>query len=447
MRARMIQSVVVVWIGIVVGSAPASADEISLTLADALAMARSDSPRLERLAAEERGAAAEVDAAEAARRLEVEVTGAYRRLSGVPELRIPDPSGAPRTIFPNIPDQLSGRVSASLPIYAGGSLRAGVEMATRGHEAASWDRRAAAGDLLLEVARAYWRLVEAEARRVVVEESLEAFEAHLVDARNRLRFGLAAPNEVLAVEVERDRAELRRIEAERARLVAEADLGRLLGLDGATRVVAVDPLEDPLDPVAETPRDALVDRALAARPEHAALRARLAAAEASTWVARGAKKPQVRASGGVDLARPNPRLLPLEDTFEDSWDVGVQVRFSLFDGGRRNASIARGEARVEAARAALAELERAIRFEVTVLDLERSAARAAVRVARTALRSARENVRVTADRFRAGVASSTDLLDAEVALLAAGFEESEALVRVRLAEAGLARALGEGGAP
>ena len=50
--------------------------------------------------------------------------------------------------------------------------------------------------------------------------------------------------------------------------------------------------------------------------------------------------------------------------------------------------------------------------------------------------------RVVAERFAAGVATSTDLLDAQVDQLQAELERTRALANVKLAEARLARALG-----
>ena len=47
------------------------------------------------------------------------------------------------------------------------------------------------------------------------------------------------------------------------------------------------------------------------------------------------------------------------------------------------------------------------------------------------------------ERFAAGVATSTDVLDAQVALLQAGLDRTQALANVRLAEARLERALGQ----
>ena len=68
--------------------------------------------------------------------------------------------------------------------------------------------------------------------------------------------------------------------------------------------------------------------------------------------------------------------------------------------------------------------------------------RSQVETASAAVVSATEARRVVAERFGAGVATSTDLLDAQVDQLQAELERTRALANVKLAEARLARALG-----
>jgi outer membrane protein TolC len=65
-----------------------------------------------------------------------------------------------------------------------------------------------------------------------------------------------------------------------------------------------------------------------------------------------------------------------------------------------------------------------------------------VETAGAAVTSSTEARRVVAERFGAGVATSTDLLDAQVDQLQAELERTRALANVKLAEARLARALG-----
>jgi outer membrane protein TolC len=147
-------------------------------------------------------------------------------------------------------------------------------------------------------------------------------------------------------------------------------------------------------------------------------------------------------SGGLDYANPNRQVLPPEAAWKHTWDVGVQLSLSVFDGGRVSAAVARAEAEGQAARHRLADLDRRIRLQVTQAALDLEAAEAAVDVAEHGHHSARENHRVAGDRYREGVIPSSELLDASVALLQAGLDRTQALAAVRLAAAELDRAVG-----
>ena len=122
--------------------------------------------------------------------------------------------------------------------------------------------------------------------------------------------------------------------------------------------------------------------------------------------------------------------------------MAVGVSITAFDGGRTSAAAARARAQAEAVSRQLADLEQRVRFEVTsrVLDLE--TARASLGLAVRNMEAARENVRVSQDRYQAGVNPSSDLLDAETRLLHAGLDETLARTQLRLARATLERALG-----
>ena len=84
-----------------------------------------------------------------------------------------------------------------------------------------------------------------------------------------------------------------------------------------------------------------------------------------------------------------------------------------------------------------------IGLEVRQRQLDLESARAQVTPAGDAVKSAVEARRVVQERFAAGVATNTDLLDAQQDQLQAELERTRALANVRLAEARLARALGK----
>jgi outer membrane protein len=121
----------------------------------------------------------------------------------------------------------------------------------------------------------------------------------------------------------------------------------------------------------------------------------------------------------------------------------VSARWLLWDGGRSRAEYAEALAGVRAARSRMADFDRQLTFEVRQRWLELDSNRAAVAAAEDGLRSATEARRVVGERFDAGVAISTDVLDAELAVLQAGLDRTRALANVRLAEARLVRAVGQ----
>src|SRR5581483_322997 len=91
----------------------------------------------------------------------------------------------------------------------------------------------------------------------------------------------------------------------------------------------------------------------------------------------------------------------------------------------------------------LEDFDARLAVEVRQRLTDLTSARAAVEAATDAVRSATEARRVVGDRFNAGVATSTDVLDAQVALLQAQLDRTQAISNARLADARLTRALGQ----
>ena len=120
-----------------------------------------------------------------------------------------------------------------------------------------------------------------------------------------------------------------------------------------------------------------------------------------------------------------------------------RVSLLAFDGGRTAAATAEKRAQAEALRQQLVDAQRRVRLEVTsraARDPD-GAGRGRRSLPRN-LEAARENVRVSKDRYRAGVSLSSELLDAETQLLRAGLDQTEAMTQLLVAKASLDRAVG-----
>jgi outer membrane protein len=436
----MMKTLFVCLMLVAVGAAPATAQSASpLTLEDAVARALATSHRLAEAQARREGAEAEIRVRHAAKQPTAVLSGGYTRTNHVDEFAVPQPGGALRILYPDVPNNYVTRASFQWPIYTGGRLDALERAAAAEAEASAADIEVARADLRLEVVRVYWALATATESVRVLDEAVARADAHLRDVRARFDTGLIPPNEVSSVEAQRSRQELQRIEARNLRSSILEDLRRLTGITAdilpADRLAARDPgpaASEVGTPPVESPT----------RAETVALTARVSAAEERQAAAAAARLPTISFTGAADYARPNARIFPRVDDWNTSWELGVSVSWTLWDGRRVAAESAQAAAAASAVRARLAELDSVIATEVRQRQLDLDSARAAIPAATDAVRSATDARRVVAERFNVGVATSTEVLDAELALLQAELDRTRALANIRLAEARLARALG-----
>jgi outer membrane protein TolC len=339
-----------------------------------------------------------------------------------------------------VPDNLRSRVDLQWPIYAGGRTDA-LERAARAEvDALGQDRAAAQADLKLEITRTYWALVTARASVQLLEEALTRMDAHLQDVRNRLAAGLVPPNDVLSTEAQRSRQQMLLIEARNLLESATADLRRLTGLP-ADAPLEIDATLEPPAPAVTAP-SALVGQARADRPERRALEIRTQGAEEREAAADAGRLPSLALAGGYDYARPNAKIFPRAADWKTSWDVSVNLNWSLWDGGRVNAEVAESAANRRAVEERLREFDTVLESDVRQRQLDLTSALAAISSAEDGVRSATEARRVVAERFGAGVATNTDVIDAQLVLMQAELDRTRAIANARLAAARLDRALG-----
>ncbi len=416
---------------------------VRLGLNDAVSMAFEASHRLSEVQARQEGARAAMRVRQAASKPTATLTAGYTRTNHVDEFGFPREDGSIRVFYPDVPDNVISRVGAQWPIYTAGRTDALERAAAAEADALGADLDTARADLRFEVRRAYWAVATSIEAVRVLRASVERAEAQAQDARQRQDVGLVPPSDVLTFEAQRSREALQLIEAENQGESALIDLRRLVGLEPDTPVELADPLDGPpafTNVTGTVPN--LVSEALARRPERQALTFRLEGALAREQAAAAGRKPTLALGGGLDFANPNPKIFPREEKWQPSWDVGVNLSWTLFDAGRTRAEVAEAEALTRAARERLKDLDTLVAADVRHRLLDFNSSLASVRASDAGVRAATEARRVLGERFAVGVATSTDVLVAQDQLLAAELARARALANVRLAEARLERVLG-----
>jgi outer membrane protein TolC len=439
-----------VWVAIVTVATAHTLDAqtpppLTLTIDEAVARAVTEAPRVAEARAQQVAAEAMTMSRTALGRPAISASSSYLRTNHVDEFGVPQSEGGTRVIFPDLPNNYRARAELAVPVYTAGRVQALIASAAADRDAAAGDTRAITSEVRLDAAMTYWGLVTARARVGVLERASERADAVLADVRARGEAGLVPPNERSSAEAQRARQQVQLIQARNDAALAELRLARVVGAEPGQPLVTVTPVETAspsMAGLADVPVATLVARAREQRGERNALEDRQASLVAAAAATLAASRPQVAALVAFEPARPNPRFVPREDAWNNSWDVGVNVSWALWDGGRLRAERAAALARAEAVGHHIADLDAQIVVDVHDRVLALRSARAAAEASQQAVEAATEARRVVKERFDAGVMTSTDLLDADVALLNAELERTELIATIRIGEARLLRVVG-----
>jgi outer membrane protein len=373
----------------------------------------------------------------------VRVQAAYLRLSSVPEFRIPLPPGilpGNAVEFPIILNNYNARATVQQPLFTGWRLRSMADNASYQAEASHRDLDRDRAELIYGIKAAYWNLFQAMEVKRLADENVTRISAHLTDIDNLSRQGLATNNEVLKVRVQLSNATILQSDAENAVRIATLSFNSTIGIDLDSDVVLTSPLTSTEKDFPELQK--LLVTAVARRPDVQAMEWRLKASDVGITAARAGWLPQVFLTGNYYYARPNSRIFPAKDEFKDTWDIGLSLQFDLWNNLTALHQTNAAEAQYEEMKDALATMKDGITLEVTQSALNFHQAKQRIRLSQLGVEQANENYRVTAEKFKAGLTTNSELLDAEVSLLQAKLQLTQSRVEYELAEARLEKAIG-----
>lgn len=315
-----------------------------------------------------------------------------------------------------------------------------TEAAKASYLASEEARRAFRLSLIADVAGAYFSLLEMEERAAIARETLVSREQSRTLIAKRREVGIAGDLDYLAADgaTEAARAELANLERQGA--AATNALILLVGRhDQNFRESGRKLVEQTMvaDLAAGLPSEVLLRR-----PDVLAAEQRLIAANANIGAARAAFLPRITLTAIFGTA--SRALSGLFADGSDAWTFQPVLRYPLFDFGRTASNLDLAEARQAIA---VVEYERTIQQafrEVADLLAARDKLAGQLRAQEAAERAQAERLRIVDARYRAGISSYLEVLDAQRDLFAA--RQSVVATRRALlaAAAQLYKALGGG---
>jgi outer membrane protein TolC len=373
-----------------------------------------------------------LEAAKSARLPNVALEAGYTALDNTPTAKV-DFLGQSLQMPLAQKDSAAYRAMTTLPLYTGGRIERGFDAATAGMDAARLGEAADAQNLKLRVADAYVSVLRASRMLTVAESHVTSLQAHARDVGNLHEQGMVAKNDLLSVQVALADANQRKLQVANGLDLARAAYNRLLG-----RPLDQPVLLDDLSPgFTQLPLPALTEQALARRSELAAVARQIEALRHQAAAVRGETAPQVALSGGYGYQENRYQAHP------GQWMVTLGAKWNLFDGGvvrHRANAVERQAAALTEQRDELASLV-GLQVRQTWLDVQETRKR--LLVTQSAIAQAAENLFVARDRYANGLATHTEVLDAETLRMGSESNHANALFDAALAELRLKRATGE----
>ena len=311
---------------------------------------------------------------------------------------------------PDFLNNFQSVIGADQTLFDAGKTRHAVREAGLTRDMAGEDHRLTQMEVISNVVRAYYDAVLSAEQVHAADQAVRSAEADLKQAENVRAVGRSTDVDVLSIRVHLAGVREQFIRRSADLDVARAALNDALGepLDAAYRLTtALTPANVAAGEVADYEKSALADRPEA---RQAKLSASLAETQASD--ARSALLPDVVLHGAFEADR--------QDFYNRggaNWLVSVGVRWNLFNGFSDKARIDETKSLEARSEAQQESTQSAVRLQVRRAYADLRAAGQRIEVEKASVAEAEESLRITQNRYQAGMNNVTDLLRTETAVL------------------------------
>lgn len=332
------------------------------------------------------------------------------------------------------------KLSLQQPLFTGFRLLSTKKASEYSRDAAVSELSVDMNKIALDIHVSFWNLYKAKEMRDLVEQSLKQIGSHLEVTGNFLEIGLVTKNDYLKLQVQYSNTKLQLIEAENNLDVARAVFNKTLGLpmDSQTDIIT----DELISEIALVDLGTLIQEAKSSRQELETLTLKLKSAQQNVTAVGAGWLPNIYLTSNYYYSNPNNRFQPLKEQWNDTWDVGVTLSWDIWDWGMTSSKTVQAEEITVQAEANFKKISDFIEIEVYKSYLNLIKLKEKVEVARIALEQASENYRITSEKYNEQLATSTDLIDAEVSELQAETNLKTTLIEFNIARIQLDKAVG-----
>ncbi len=434
MRTKLRLSIIAL---VMTGSlAPAFAqDSRQISLDEAIQLSLKNSKQLKLSAAQVKESKAGLREARERRLPDLSVTGSYMWLTQ-PKLDLKvklgnsggdggSSGGSTGSSIPKIDQAMYGIANLSVPLFAGFKIQNGINAAKYLAHAAELDAENDREEIIANTIAAYCNLFKAKEALAIVKQNLLEAEHRVADFTNMEKNGLIPRNDLLKAQLQKSNVELALLDAENNWKITYINMNLMLGLPEETELVPdTNSFKMTADMRTFEEWEAV---ALENRKDAKAYEYRVKAANAGVRAARGDYYPSLALTGGY-IAADIPKLLTITNVVNG----GVGLKYSPSSLWKTGAKVAEAKAKVQQAEAGMELMNDGIRLQIAKAYQNYLSANKKIEVYTKAKEQAEENYRIVKNKHTNSLATTAELLDADLAKLQAelnhAFAQADAYV-------------------
>lgn len=295
--------------------------------------------------------------------------------------------------------------NASVPVFAGGRIRYGIEASRFLEQATRLDADNDKEQVIQNTIEAFVNLYKAKASVSLVQENLAEAQQRVKDFSNLEKNGLLARNDLLSAQLQASNFELGLLDAENNWKLANVSMNILLGLPENLELVPDSSMIN--ENFSVKALNEYLQTAYANRKDLAALDFRKKASESSIKSSKGDYYPSLAVTGGY-IAADIPEVISITNAL----NIGVGVSYNIGSLWKTKAKVQQAEARAKQAAIGESQLNDNIRLDVNHSYLNFLSSQKKIEVYEKAVEQAVENYRIVKNKYNNSLATTTDLLDA-----------------------------------
>ncbi|REA60898.1 hypothetical protein DSL64_13430 [Dyadobacter luteus] len=334
---------------------------------------------------------------------------------------------------------VSPSLTVTQPIYAGGKIKIGRDLATKGVQIQEAQKALTETEVLLNVDKAYWQIVSLKEKIKLAEKFEALLESLSKELTNSYDAGMIYKNDLLRVQVQRNETELNISKATDGLELSKMNLAQIIGAPLDSDLMPADSVVGTFDAI--TAGSAAT--AIEGRAEIALLKKVVELEELQEKMLKADFRPTVGVLAGGFVGIGKKMNIETGGNSMASYFGMLSVNIPIWDWGQKASKVKEQGFKLRAQQIQLAETKELLSLEIQNAYLSLNQAARKIELSGASLQQAEENLRLSNDRFKAGTVTGQDVLEAQTLWAQANSNIIDARIEYKVSEAVYKKAIGE----